>query len=222
MQVLKEILFMKRSSYVKLTVCAVLLLAVSSICTAQVYSPQPFSADFSSTSATGKKANGKYYFSPPNFRMDMSANGQNVSIITDSGTQTNYMIMHDRHMYIETHSDQASPFMRQQPFMPHDFDPKNPCAWAVQHDASSCKSLGTEMANGRLCDKYQGTSKDGKIVTGWIDQKLHMVIKGVSSDGAEFDFSNIKEGRPDASLFQPPAGYQKMNIPNMPGGRPPQ
>lgn len=213
---------MKRSSYVKLTVCAVLLLAVSSICTAQVYTPQPFSADFSSTSSNGKKTDGKYYFSPPSFRMDVSANGQNVSIITDSSTQTNYMIMHDRHMYIETNANQANPFMRQQPFVPRDFDPKNPCVWASQHDVTSCKSLGTEMTNGRLCDKYQGTSKDGKTGTVWIDQKLHFFIKGVSSDGGSFDFTNVKEGRQDASLFQPPSGYQKMNIPAMPGGRPPQ
>ncbi|HEY6352379.1 MAG TPA: hypothetical protein VI636_23525 [Candidatus Angelobacter sp.] len=214
---------MKRSSYAKLTLCIVLVLAVSSICTAQVYAPQPFSADFASTSANGTKVNGKWYFAPPNFRWDANANGQNVSMIVDGNTQTSYMVMHDRHMYIETHSNQSSPFARQMPLVPRDFDPKNPCAWAMQHDATSCKSLGTEMANGRLCDKYQGTAKDGKTTgTGWIDQKMHFPIKWVSSDGALFDLTNIKEGRPDASLFQPPSGYQKMNIPNMPGGRPPQ
>lgn len=213
---------MKRSSYVKLTVCAVLLLAVSSICTAQVYAPQPFSADFASTSSNGKKTNAKMYFSPPNMRWDANSNGQNVSMIVDGSTQTSYMIMHDRHMYIETHSDQTSPFMRQQPFTPRDFDPKNPCVWAAQHDATSCKSLGAETANGRLCDKYTGTSKDGKTGTFWIDQKLHFPIKWVTSDGNSGDFTNVKEGRPDASLFQPPSGYQKMNMPNIPGARPPQ
>ncbi|HEY6248401.1 MAG TPA: DUF4412 domain-containing protein [Candidatus Angelobacter sp.] len=212
---------MKHTLSVKLALCILLVLAVSSICPAQVFAPQSFSADFSSTSGNGTKANGKYYFSPPNFRMDMTANGQNLSVITDGSTQTSYIVMHDRHMYMETHSNQPSPFVRQQPGLPRDFDPKNPCAWATQHEATSCKSLGTEMANGRLCDKYTGTSKDGKTMTGWIDQKLHFPIKGVSSDGGSFDFSNIKEGRPDASLFQAPSGYQKMNIPNMPGGHPP-
>lgn len=213
---------MKQTFRGKLAMCVLLVLAASSICAAQVYVPQPFSADFASTSANGTKANGKYYFSPPSFRMDMSANGQNVSMIVDSSSQTNYIVMHDRHMYMETHPNQAGLFARQQPGLPKDFDPKNPCAWAMQHEATSCKSLGTETVNGRVCDKYQGTSKDGKTTTGWIDQKLHFPIRGVSSDGAGFDFSNIKEGRQDASLFQPPSGYQKMNIPNMPGGRPPQ
>lgn len=214
---------MKRSSCVKLTFCALLVLVtVLPVCVAQVYTPQPFSADFSSTSSNGTKANGKWYFSAPNFRMDMAANGQNVSIITDGSSQTSYIVMHERHMYMETHSNQPSPFARQTPFVPKDFDPKNPCVWAAQHDAT-CKSLGTETVNGRLCDKYAGTSKDGITTTGWIDQKLHFPIKAVSSNGNSFDFTNIKEGRPDASLFQPPAGYQKMNIPAMMGGgRPPQ
>lgn len=214
---------MKQSSYVKLTLCVLLVLVISPACVAQVYAPQPFSADFSSTSANGTKANGKYYFSSPQFRMDMAANGQNVSMITDGSTQTSYIVMHDRHMYMETHSNQPNPMMRQAPGLPSNFDPKNPCAWAAQRDYT-CKSLGTEMVNGRLCDKYQGTSKDGKTTgTGWIDQKLHFPIKGVSSDGGSFDFTNVKEGRPDASLFQPPTGYQKMNIPGMMGGgRPPR
>jgi hypothetical protein len=213
---------MKRSVYAKLTLCILLALAALPLCVGQVYTPQPFSADFSSTSANRTKASGKYYISAPNFRMDISANGQNVSIITDGSTQTNYIVMHERHMYMETQSNQPNPFMRQSPGLPRDFDPKNPCAWAAQHDYTSCKPLGTETVNGRLCDKYQGTSKDGKTGTAWIDQKLHFWVKGVSADGASFEFSNIKEGRPDASLFQPPAGYQKMNIPGMMGGGRPQ
>lgn len=212
---------MKRSTLVKLTLGTLLVLFISP-CLAQVYTAQPFSADFATKSANGMKATGKYYFAAPNFRMDMAANGQNVSMITDGSTQTSYIVMHDRHMYMETHSNQPSPFTRQSPGLPKDFDPKNPCAWAAQHNAT-CKSLGTETVNGRVCDKYQGVSQDGKTTTGWIDQKLHFPIRAVSSDGNTFDFTNIKEGRPDASLFQPPAGYQKMNIPGMMGGgRPPQ
>jgi hypothetical protein len=214
---------MNRNFYAKLTLCILLVFAVSPVCVGQVYTPQPFSADLSTTSVNGTHATGKYYFSPPRFRMDMNSQGHNVSIITDGSTQTNYMVMHDQHMYMESHSNQPNPLMRQAPFVPKDFDPKNPCVWAAQHEAT-CKSLGTEMVNGRLCDKYQGTSKDGKTGTGWIDQKLHFPVKGVSSDGGSFEFSNIKEGRPDASLFEPPAGYRKMNIPTgmMGGGRPPQ
>lgn len=210
---------MKHRMY--LAACALLVLAISQLCVAQVYVPQPFSADMASTNANGTKMTGKFYFSPPNSRIDATTQGGNVSMISNSGT--NYIVMHDRHMYMESQPNQPNPFMRQAPFTPRDFDPKNPCAWAKQKGASSCKSLGTETVNGRVCDKYQGVSGDGKVTgTGWIDQKLHFPIKWISSDGATFDVTNVKEGTPDASLFQPPAGYQKMNIPSMPGGRPPQ
>jgi hypothetical protein len=210
---------MKHRMY--LAACALLILAVSQLCVAQVYMPQPFSGDLATSNANGSKMTGKFYFSPPNFRMDANSQGHNVSIITNNGTS--YVVMHEQHMYMESQPNQANPFMRQQPFMPRDFDPKNPCAWAKEKGASSCKSLGTETVNGRVCDKYQGTSSDGKVTTtGWIDQKLHFPIKAVSSDGSTFDVTNVKEGRPDAALFQPPAGYRKMDIPGMMGGRPPQ
>jgi len=214
---------MNRNLYAQMTLCIVLVFAVSAACFGQVYAPQPFSADFSATTQNGTKMIGKYYFALPSFRLDMNAQGRNISSISNGSTQTTYMVMHDQHMYMEMPANQANPFMRQGPAVPHNFDPNNPCAWAP--NAGTCKKVGTEMVNGRLCDKYQGTSKDGKETgTGWIDQRLHFPIKYVDSNGGTVEFSNIKEGKPDASLFQPPTGYRKMNIPAgmMGGGRPPQ
>jgi hypothetical protein len=55
----------------------------------------------------------------------------------------------------------------------------------------------------------------------WMDQKLHFPIKSISSDGSDLEFTNVKEGKPEASVFQPPAGYRKMD-PRGLAGRPPQ
>jgi hypothetical protein len=212
---------MKNNVYAKLTLFVLLVLAVSPVCFGQVYAPQPFSADLTASSGKGRTMTGKMYFSPPNFRMDMNAEGHNVSSIINSSTQTTYMVMHDQHMYMEMHNDQPNPFLRNGPGLPHDFDPKNPCPWEAQH-GNTCQKVGTETVNGRLCDKYTGTSKDGKTGTGWIDQKLHYPIKFASSDGSTWDLTNVKEGAQPASLFQPPTGYRKMDMPGMMGGRPPQ
>src|SRR5579864_6027150 len=106
---------MKKNVYL-MTLC--LLLVVTPLCVGQVYTPQPFSADFSATSGNGTHTVGKYYFSSPNFRMDMANQGQNVSVITDGSTQTSYIVMHDRHMYMESHSNQPNPMMRQAPGIP--------------------------------------------------------------------------------------------------------
>lgn len=212
---------MKNAVSRKLALCVLTLLAVSSLAVGQVYSPQPFSADLAASSGNGRAITGKMYFSPPNLRMDMNVNGQNVSSIVNSSTQTSYMIMHDQHMYMETHNNQPNPFTRNAPGLPHDFDPKNPCPWEAQH-GNTCQKVGTETVNGRLCDKYTGTDKNGKPGTGWIDQKLHYPIKFVGGDGSSWDLTNVKEGASPASLFEPPAGYRKMDMPGMMGGRQPQ
>jgi outer membrane lipoprotein-sorting protein len=209
--------FMKRSTYVKLTFCILLVLAVVPVCVGQIYAPRPFSADMLMTTHNGTKASGKYYFSPPNFRMDMAEKGQNMSMITDGSTQTSYIVMHDRHMYIETHGNQVNPMMSRAPKSPT-FDGAHPCGKDM-----TCQKVGTETVNGRVCDKWVGTDKQGRTGTAWIDQKLSFPIKALGADGAEFDLTNVKEGTPDASLFQPPAGYQKMDMgAMMGGGRPPQ
>ena len=205
----------------KLAVLAGLILAISSVCIGQM--PQPFSADMTITHNTGEKVTGKIFFSPPKNRMDMTAPagkggpmGGRMSMINDPTTQTMYMIMHDKKMYMEMHANQlAGPMMGHAPSAPSSFDPNHPCG-----PDATCKKVGTETVNGRVCDKWVTTDKNGTS-TAWIDQKLWYPIKAQSSSGETLELTNVKEGRQDASLFQPPAGYQKMTIPAM-GGRPPR
>jgi hypothetical protein len=86
----------------------------------------------------------------------------------------------------------------------------------------TCKNLGTETVNGRSCDKWLLTSKNGSSTTTWVDQKLHFPIKTQTSEGNSFQLINIKEGDQPASLFAPPSGYRKIDLGSMMGGRPPQ
>jgi hypothetical protein len=86
-------------------------------------------------------------------------------------------------------------------------DPSNPCA---NQEGVTCKKLGVEQVNDRTCDHWQITDKKGKVSNVWIDQKLHFPIKSVSEDSTR-ELSNIEEGEPDASLFQIPPGYTKIN-----------
>ena len=67
------------------------------------------------------------------------------------------------------------------------------------------------------------TDKNGKVSTAWVDQKLLVPIKSVSSEGATLELTNVKEGAPPAATFELPAGYTKMDLGGMMGGRkPPQ
>lgn len=197
----------------------VLVMAVAAY--AWQMTPQPFSSDMAVTTKTGEKMPGKFYFSPPKLRMDMSSRGHDVAVITDGKTQTSYIIMSEQHMYMEMHAGQSSPMMPSIPKVDTSIDPKNPCA--ARTDAT-CKKVGTETVNGRTCDKWEFTDKKTNgVTTSWIDQKLMFPIKTVNADGTAVEFSNIKEGSPAASLFEVPAGYRKLDMGGMMGGgRPPQ
>lgn len=168
--------------------------------------------------------NGKIFFNGADhkIRMDMQAHGQNVSILADAGNEANpksTMIMHDRKMYMEMNAYGAGPGMRQKAPQVHVYDPNNPCA---TEEGTTCKKLGVETVNGYVCDKWQFTGKDSQTV--WIAQQLHFPIKTQSEDGGTVEFTNIKTGPQDASLFQVPAGYQKFDMGAMMGGHggPPQ
>jgi hypothetical protein len=181
---------------------------------ARAQKPQPFSADFSTTTADGMKKTGKWFFSPPKMRMDITMAqggsnpfGGNVSMIIDGSTHVNYMLMPEQHMYMEMQASGArdAQGVRNLESLSRGGDP------CVGNPGSTCKKLGTETVNGRDCDKWEMTDKNGRKSTAWIDQKLSAVIRLQEYDGTLTNFTNIKEGAQDASLFVVPPGYRKFD-----------
>jgi outer membrane lipoprotein-sorting protein len=206
-----------------LSISILLLLAVPVF--AQM--PQPFSADFTTTSANGNaNMKGKFFFSPPKVRMDMTDTGQRqkapgpfggkMSMIMDGDAKMAYMLMPDAQMYMEFPTNANNP-MTQRQTQWQDFK-GDPCSFNKDQGAT-CKKLGTETVNGRSCDKWEVTEKSGKKETLWIDQKLHFPVR-VTDGEITSDFTNIKEGAQDASLFKVPAGYRKFDASMMGGQRP--
>jgi outer membrane lipoprotein-sorting protein len=211
----------KQRMCLKLAICSLLVLIVAPGFAVQPPQSQPFSADMTVTTGKGgENVTGKVYFSLPKTRMDMTAHGQNMSMITNSSTQTSYMVMHQQHMYMEMHANQNNPMTRNMPKIDGSFDPQNPCG--KQADVT-CKKAGTETVNGRVCDKWVTTDKNGKTSTAWVDQKLYFPIKVLSAEGATMELTNVKEGAQPASTFEVPVGYRKMDLGGMMGGgKPPQ
>jgi Domain of unknown function (DUF4412) len=98
---------MKHRMHMKLAVCVLLVFALPSL---YAQMPQPFSADMTTSMSNGQKMTGKWYFSPPKMRMDMTSMpeshgqspfGGNMSMIIDGTTQTSYMLMPQQQMYME-------------------------------------------------------------------------------------------------------------------------
>jgi hypothetical protein len=189
-----------------------LLALAGSLALAQVPDIPQFSADMKMSGHEGHSAAGKIYWGGSRMRIDMNTEGHDVSMIHDITKKISYMIIPQQRMYMELSAN--NPMVgRTSDLKP--YDPANPCAG---EEGYTCKKVGTETVNGRSCDKWEFTGPNGNR-TVWIDQKIHFPIRTVSSDGSSFDVMNLKEGSQPASLFEVPAGFNKMNMGGMPGGR---
>jgi hypothetical protein len=89
-------------------------------------------------------------------------------------------------------------------------------------DMAEKKSLGKEKIGGYVCEKYQYIYHDKSlgILTQWLSKRLNYPIKTEYKAAAYYmltEYKNIKEERIPDSLFEIPSGYQKMQLPMMPG-----
>jgi len=204
------------------------ILLLLPLATAQIaMQPQPFSADMQFSSTRNANAprdmTGKMYFGSGHMRMDMQGGGPGgggTIMITDFKTHTTDILMPQQHMYMEYKAGETPMHrgMGMADIKPL-ADPSNPCA---REEGTTCKKVGVEPMNGRTCDHWQITDKQGKVSNVWIDQTLHFPIKTVSEEST-WNLTNIKEGEPSASLFEIPPGYHKMDIGGMMQmGRPPE
>jgi hypothetical protein len=203
-----------------ISLLAVAVLLLLSWASAQTPQPTPFTADMQFTSKSGQDMSGKIYVSHEHMRMDMSSGPHGGAIIiTNFAARTSDTLLPQQHMYMEFKADDA---MNKRPGMAPSIkalDPSNPCA---NEQGATCKNLGVEQVDGRSCNHWQITDKNGRVSNVWIDQKLHFPIKTASED-TTWQLTNIKETTPSADLFQIPPGYQKMDLGGMMQGmRPPQ
>lgn len=199
-------------------VTAVLLVLVSALPALAQTAPPQFSADLQMSGRGGEDMTGKMYFGGQQTRTDMAMRGHESIMINDLAKKTSYMLMPQQKMYMEFNAamtGRRGPNTRDMKPM----DPDHPCA---HEEGVTCKKVGAETVNGRSCDKWVFTGKNGETHTAWIDQKLHFPIKMENADGATWQLKNIKEGPQAATLFQIPPDYQKMDMGGMMGRRPPE
>ena len=206
---------------------AVAVLLLLQLASAQLPHLTPFSADLEISSTGGdtgqRDMQGKLFVATGHMRMNMdNPTGRQTAIITDFATKTVDILLVPQQMYIEHKAGDPTgrgPGALTQDLKP--YDPDHPCA--TQPDLT-CKKIGVEDVNGRTCDHWEMTDKNGKVTNFWIDQKLHFPVKTVSQNSTML-LSNIKEGEPDAALFTVPADFHKVDMRGMmppSGGGPPQ
>lgn len=204
---------MKRQKYLGVTFFLLFALAaISRASAADFGAPQPFSADYATTSHGGEKMTGKWYFAPPKIRIEVMSSSQKVEkgpfggkmiMIIDSNTQTSDMLMPQAHMYMEIHGNSTH--------MDSGMRNLQNLSRGACPNGATCKKIGSDAVNGRSCDKYDMTDQSGRKSTVCVDQKLNFPIRLQEEDGTVSEFTNIKEGAPDSSLFKVPDGYRAFD-----------
>ena len=158
-----------------------------------------FSADFTMTDAKGKVATGKIYIKGDKIRQEIEAEGQANITILRLDKKISWTLLPEN-QYME--------------FALQDIPTQ------LQKDEEyETTSLGRETVNGYDCQVTQYTYKNKKagILVYWVCQNFGYPVKIQTKDAkgkitSITEYKNIKtEGLAD-SLFEVPAGYEKMGF----------
>ena len=207
---------------VRIVPAAIAALSLTLSAIAQVPHATPFSADMQIKYEGGESPqqwHGKLYVASGYMRYDLqNPPNEGPIILTNFATQTDDVLLPPMKAYVEhrigdPHARGPAAAMRDL----RAYDPSNPCANQAN---LSCKKIGVETVAGRSCDHWE-FDHQGTVANIWVDQKLRFPLKTVTKD-ATVTLSDVKEGESDASLFQIPGDYKKVNMNPGPGAIPAQ
>lgn len=170
-----------------------------------VASAAEFSAEMIQKMA-GQTMTGKIYVKGTKMRIEMNTPGGPVVTIALPDAGKSLMLQTGSKMYMEMSIDAFSsiPNMTETDF----------------EKIADKNHLGSEKINGYDCDKYEIIYHDSSMgkLTQWFSKRLNypikMIFKGPQGEVIT-EYKQIKEGSIKDSLFQVPAGYQKIDIPGM-------
>lgn len=137
-------------------------------------------------------------------RMESTMQGMSQVVISDPVTGRMVMLQPQTKLYMETRVDPA----KMSPDVVKD----------GQSKLGQWRVVGRETVGGWECEKrtFDFKDKGQGDLTGWFALKLDYPIKTVFTNGKDtmsVEYKNIKAAPLDASLFEVPAGFQRMNVP---------
>ena len=160
-----------------------------------------FSADQVMTVA-GKVVNSRIHVDGANLRMEMVIPGAPpMSSIVNGEKKVVWMLL-PGNLYME-HSVAADDDLSRQ-------------AWAG--GAENRELVGREKIGGQDCDKYRIKGASGEVFFYSQAATGLPVLMVAPAQSVRVEWKNVRPGPQPASLFQLPAGVQKMALPQFPGG----
>jgi hypothetical protein len=183
-------------------------LALSPAVRAQAPAPwapaRQYSADQVITLKDGRTITSKSSMDNGKLRTEISTNGMNMVSIIRPDLKKLYTIMPGQKMVMEM---TLNPDKLQQ-------------YKAATGEDAKFELVGPEVLDATPVLKYKMTSgKDAKVFFWWIDATTKVPLKMTAEDGSfTLVWKNYKAGPQDASLFEPPADYQVIQMPGAPSG----
>lgn len=167
---------------------------------------KPASADLTITMKKGTTIQAKVYLETDKLRADLTTNGMQVTTIIRKDQQKIYELLAGQKMAME---------------MPYDANKfKNYSAVdSAFASGGNFTLIGPDTIDGIACLKYKVTSdKTKQVFYFWMDAAKKVPVELDSDSGSlKVKWRNYQAGPQDASLFEVPAGYQMMEMPEMPG-----
>jgi hypothetical protein len=174
----------------------------------KVFVRKPFTASMVVTSArqNGQTFHGKMYAGNEAMRMDLAMEpGMETSTIVRFDKKVVWMLVPGEQRYMEMPITQHAGMM------------------TALHNSGvkyELRDLGAEKVGTYACEKYRvHWSDNGQNGSGFVWVASSGNVKGFivraedGKTGATNEYHNIQPGEPSASLFELPAGYEKMEMP---------
>lgn len=162
-----------------------------------------FSADIVMKPKGEQELHSRIYMKDKKIRHELTEDGETQIIIFRPDKGVVWTVIPEEKMYVEA---------------PMGDSEKTLDEWTPEKEKKA-KSLGDDMVSGLPCKKFE-LVEDGDKVTYWVSKKFPFPIK-VQDEEAVIEYRNIKEGGVADSLFDVPAGYEKMSMTETPGSKPP-
>lgn len=140
---------------------------------------------------------------PHGMRLDLQHDGQRVASLILWNSDRVISLLLDHKVYFEVPPDQLA------------MDPyeDRPCA-----GYESERRIGTEAVDGRSAEKWRcrgernpRAGRPATDATAWYDRELRFQVRVVKDNGEIFELRDVRIGTPNASLFEIPAGYSRLD-----------
>lgn len=149
----------------------------------------------------------KLYVGDGQMRREMGQGEQHRITIVNTESNTAWMLNPNRQEYVEFKVPGRPPL------------PGEGESLCAKEQGLTCTKVSAEKMNGRNTEKWeivmsQGDRKLRSMV--WVDRSLGVPVREELPGGYVRELRDIQEASQDPSLFQVPAGYERIELPEQP------